>query len=539
MTERHGGNMRKILQETRRESGDILDFSANINPLGPPEDFRAVIGRQIDNLVHYPDPDCADLTAAFAARHHIAGEEIVVGNGSTELLYLLPGILQKRRAVIPVPAYVDYQRAANLAGRDVKLLLLNEENGFALDAAALDAELTKDDILFLGRPNNPTGSMPSSSQIRALAARHPETVFLIDEAFADFAPATETMIAPDRAKNIIILKSLTKLYAMPGLRLGVVVAAPELAKQLQGRMPPWSVNTLAQAAGTAALQNAAYIEKTRRFINEKREELRTALAHLPGLKVYPGEANFLLIRSELPTLDAIEISRRLLACGIAIRVCDNFTGLDRRFFRVAVRTQRENGLLVAALQKALGVVEKRAATKKTPALMLQGTGSNAGKSVLAAAFCRILLQDGFRVAPFKAQNMSLNSFVSVRTELAPEKTLKLSTARHLPSGCPVRGYEIHHGLTQGGGLMPLIIRENGENIGVGAENGLCWGTYLHGIFDDDRFRRWFIDSLRTRKALEPLGKIVAVYDLEPAFDRLAQTVRQAVKMDEIYKIMGL
>jgi len=127
----------------------------------------------------------------------------------------------------------------------------------------------------------------------------------------------------------------------------------------------------------------------------------------------------------------------------------------------------------------------------------------------------------------------------VRTELAREKTLTRAAARHLASDCEVRGYEIHHGLTGGGNLSPLIRREDGEIIGVGTETGLLWGTYLHGIFDADGFRRWFIDRLRMRKGLAPLSRIAAVYDLEPALDRLAETVRRSLKMAEIYKIMGL
>jgi cobyric acid synthase CobQ/L-threonine-O-3-phosphate decarboxylase len=857
MTERHGGNLRKLSVIAGRKYGDILDFSANINPLGPPEDFRTVIGRQTGNLVHYPDPDCADITTAFAARYRVPAEEIVIGNGSTELLYLLPALLEKKRAVIPVPAYVDYERAARLAGLAVQPFHLREEEGFALDAASLDAELTDDDVLFVGRPNNPTGNTPAAADIRELARRHADTYFVCDEAFADFIPEGESLLASARPSNIIILKSLTKFYAMPGLRLGGLVASPELVQRLKERMPPWSANTLAQAVGAAALRNAAYGEETLRFVTARRSELQTALGALPGLKVYPGEANFLLLRSANPAPDAPELARRLLAEGIAIRVCDNFPGLDRRFFRVAVRSERENERLIAALGRALGVVGKHPTKRRTPAIMFQGTSSNAGKSVLAAAFCRILLQDGIRVAPFKAQNMSLNSFVTrdggemgraqamqaeasrldpdvrmnpvllkpssdtgsqviilgkpignmdfgqhlgqmnpntrtvrsaynslaaeydaivlegagspaevnlkkrdivnmnmalwanapvmivgdidrggvyasfigtmeclteqeralvkgfivnrfrgeesfladahsyvlertgvpvrgvirylpdlglpeedsvsfknartpgrvpaaahvdiavidlshisnftdfdpfsvepdvlfrvvrkagelgepdaiiipgsknvigdlaalrtsgvtdriirlfeqgkteivgicggfqvigdeiadplgiesasgrsitglgllpVRTELASEKTLKLASARHLPSGLVVRGYEIHHGLTASGSLAPQIVREDGENIGLGTANGLVWGTYLHGIFDDDPFRRWFIDRLRVRKGLPPLGKVVACYDLEAAFDRLAAVVRQAVNMDAIYKIMGI
>ena len=857
MMERHGGNLLKLALAAGKPVGEILDFSANINPLGPPEGFRPLISARIGDLVHYPDPDCTDLFRAFATRYHVAENEILMGNGSMELLYLLPQLLGKGRALIPVPAYVDYERAAELAGLTVERLPLREEEGFAPDLAVIEAALRGDEIVFLGRPNNPTGHLIPASALRELAARHPETAFVIDEAFADFVPEVESLIASGRPENITILKSLTKFYAMPGLRLGGVVAVPELIRRLRDRTPPWSVNTLAQAAGAAGLRDTAYAEETLRFVRDRREDLFAAFGMLPGLTVYPGTANFLLIRSDRENLDAPEIARRLLDDGIAVRDCSNFTGLDRRFFRIAVRTAAENERLLGALRKVFGIVNKRHVQRRTPAIMFQGTGSNAGKSILAAAMCRILLQDGFRVAPFKAQNMSLNSFVTrdggemgraqvvqaqacrldpdvrmnpvllkpnsdtgsqviilgkpignmdfweytrdrtppfavareaydslaaeydvivlegagspaevnlkkrdivnmnmalyaeapvlivgdidrggvyasfigtmecltererslvkgfvvnrfrgqeafltdaheyilgrtgrpvlgvvpylrdlglpeedsvsfrdglidgrapegdhvdiavvdlthisnftdfdplriepdvrlrvarrpeelgvpdavilpgsknvigdladlqasgmasrildltrggrteiagicggfqilgreiadpfgiesiggrtlaglgllpVRTELAREKTLTRTVARHLASGCEVYGYEIHHGLTDGGGLAPLIRHENGESNGVETETGLLWGTYLHGIFDADGFRRWFVDRLRKRRGLTPLGRIAAVYDLEPALDRLAETVRRCLKMEEIYRIIGI
>jgi len=856
MTERHGGNLLSIALSSGKPVGEILDFSANINPLGPPEGFRPLISSRTGDLVHYPDPECTDLVAAFSVRYGVSPEEVLMGNGSTELLFVLPRLLGKGRALIPCPAYLDYARAAELSGLAVERLPLREEAGFAPDLAAIGALLRGDEILFLGRPNNPTGRMIPAAALRELAVRHPETAFVIDEAFADFIPEAETLIASGRPENIIILKSLTKFYAMPGLRLGGVVATPDLIRRLRDRMPPWSVNTLAQAAGAAALRDRAYAEETLRFVCDRREELFAALGTFPGLTVYPGAANFLLIRSDRGEQDAREIARRLLADGIAVRDCSNFTGLDRRFFRIAVRTAAENDRLLGALRKALGMVCSNTVRRRTPAIMFQGTGSNAGKSILAAAMCRILLQDGFRVAPFKAQNMSLNSYVTrdggemgraqvvqaqacrldpdvrmnpvllkpnsdtgsqviilgkpvgnmdfweytrdrtppfavareaydslaaehdvivlegagspaevnlkkrdivnmnmalfaeasvlivgdidrggvyasfigtmecltereralvkgfivnrfrgqeafladaheyildrtgrpvlgvvpylrdlglpeedsvsfkdglidghppagehvdvavvdlahisnftdfdpfriepdvrlrvvrrpeelgspdavilpgsknvigdladlkatgmaarilalaregkteilgicggfqmlgreiadpfgiesaagrtldglrllpVRTELAPEKTLTRAVARHLTSGCEVRGYEIHHGLSVGG-LAPLILREDGESIGVGTETGLLWGTYLHGIFDADGFRRWFIDRLRKRRGLAPFSRIAAVYDLEPAFDRLADVVRKSLNMNEIYRIMGL
>jgi cobyric acid synthase len=149
------------------------------------------------------------------------------------------------------------------------------------------------------------------------------------------------------------------------------------------------------------------------------------------------------------------------------------------------------------------------------------------------------IADPFGIESAAGRSLPGLGLLPVRTTLAREKTLTRASARHLTSGCEVYGYEIHHGLTDGGRLAPLIRREDGEAIGVGSENGLLWGTYLHGIFDADGFRRWFIDRLRIRRGLAPLGRIAAVYDLEPAFERLAATVRRSLRMDEIYRIMGL
>jgi cobyric acid synthase len=149
------------------------------------------------------------------------------------------------------------------------------------------------------------------------------------------------------------------------------------------------------------------------------------------------------------------------------------------------------------------------------------------------------ISDPFGIESAGGRTLDGLGLLPVRTELAREKTLTRAAARHLASDCEVRGYEIHHGRTDGGNVAPLIRREDGEIIGVGTETGLLWGTYLHGIFDADGFRRWFIDRLRVRGGLAPLGRIAAVYDLEPALDRLAETVRRSLRMDEIYRIMGI
>ncbi len=895
MNGRHGGNVKALARECGFDEEDILDFSANINPLGPPEWLAHVIQSLIGSLSRYPDPQCASLVKTAAEVHGVPEEEIVAGNGSSELIHLLPRALKDRgkakRAVIPVPAYGDYAVSAALAGLAVEKLPLREEDGFVPNLAELEDRLQDGDILYLGQPSNPAGALCNPEALRALASRRPQATFVIDEAFADFIPDLDRLTSR-RPPNMIVLCSLTKFYAIPGLRLGFAVAERSIADRLRDLVPTWSVNTLAQAAGERALKDRDYAKRTREAVAVLRERFAAALATVPGLTVYPGTANYLLIRIDsrrggrtrtgrgMKAPDAREMGDRLLAGGIAVRLCHDMDGLDARFFRVAVRTEEENARFLEALARALhgsapaaavsafapagrkrgGALLSLRPPRPKPAVMFQGTCSHAGKSVLAAAFCRILLQDGYRAAPFKAQNMSLNSFVTpdggeigraqavqaqacriepdvrmnplllkpstdtgsqvimlgkpvasmdfveyarrhdrflcatreaydslsreydvmvlegagspaevnllahdianmktaryarapvllvgnidrggvyasfvgtlevlpeadrtlvagfivnrfrgtaslldsaheyvarrtgrpvlgvvpelfdlglpeedsvgfrqspgassgnngspveiavvhfphisnftdldplgiepdlrvrivraardlgapdavilpgsknvaadlgflrssglrqallplaaagrteiigicggfqmlggpiadphgvessggsveglgllpLSTVLAPEKFLARTSALHLASGLAVHGYEIHHGRTEGMEKLPLMEKDGADPgdrlVGAGTADGMVWGTYLHGVFDSDEFRRWFIDRLRRRRGLAPQGTILASYDLEPAFERLARAVRENVDIDRIYRIMGL
>ncbi|MDY0041453.1 MAG: cobyric acid synthase, partial [Desulforhabdus sp.] len=412
LTYGHGGNVWALAKSAGWDAGELLDFSANINPLGPPEWLRQLISSRISTLVHYPDPCASVLAQSFAEQYGIPAEQVLVGNGSTEILYALPKIAQRPRAVIPVPAYVDYRKVAELAGIAVQNVFLREEETFRLDLSVLESVLQGDEIVFLGQPNNPTGMTFSAEALRHIAARHPSTIFVIDEAFADFIEGMDRLTR-NRPSNVVVLCSLTKFYAIPGLRLGCAIADHALSDQLRKVMPPWSVNTLAQAVGEKALQDHDYAEKTRQTVRKLRESLSEQLRSVQDLTVYPGEANFLLARIDRSDIDAPALARRLLEKGIMIRVCANYDGLDTRFFRVAVRTKKENDRLLQSIRAAFGLARSTPRKRrKVPAVMFQGTGSNAGKSILTAAMCRILLQDGYRVAPFKSQNMALNSFVT-------------------------------------------------------------------------------------------------------------------------------
>ena len=408
----HGGNLKQLALEAGLAPGDILDFSANINPLGLPDWLRPLISRQISDLVHYPDPDTTALTHAAAQRYHTVPAEVLTGNGSAELLNLLAQTAGTRRAVIPIPSYSDYSRAARIAGMEVVEYTLPEAENFKLDPARISTLLNSPATVFIGQPNNPTGLLCPAPALRALASAHPDSLFIVDEAFGDFVEDHDTLTV-NRPANVVVLLSLTKIFAIPGLRLGCAIADAGIVRKVRDCQPLWSVNSLAQAVGVAALQDTDYLARSRSLVSQERTWLTAELWQLPGLVIYPGAANFLLVKLTGTSTDAPTLAKRLLTGhGIAIRICDNFRGLDRRFFRLAIRTREENERLIAALQTVSGQRRTLHRTHHTPAIMFQGTTSNAGKSVMTAALCRIMLQDGYRVAPFKSQNMSLNSFVT-------------------------------------------------------------------------------------------------------------------------------
>ncbi len=920
----HGGQRRKLAEQAGCAPEELLDFSANINPVGPPEWLRRVISRHVSELAYYPDQEATALVEAIAARHGLPREHLVVGNGSTEILHVLPRAIPATRAIIPIPSYRDYRDIAELAGWSLKPLVLGTENQFNLNWSELRGALYGGEVVFLGQPNNPTGRLLSAADLERVIAEFPATWFIVDESFADFVPNYRSL-AEARYANLIVIKSLTKIFAIPGLRLGCAFATAPLAENLRRWLPPWTVNTLAQAVGVSALHDVKFVEQSQTLVARWREQLSRTLQRLGVFHVHPGAANFLFVEilsaAGGAPLTAATLARRLLReRAIAIRTWPEDAAFAERFFRVAVRPPHENARLVAALAEIMAnpksTVEnnrppphpapgrrvaletsarggvpvdasishfqgspsksgnQNSPARHKPVLMLQGTGSSAGKSLLTAALGRILLQDGVRVAPFKAQNMSLNSFVTrdggemgraqvvqaqacrlepetrmnpillkphshvgaqvilrgrpighmsvqeyfqfkqtifdtvaacfdslaaefdavllegagspgevnlqahdivnmrmaryaqapvllvgdidrggvfasfvgtmevlgelerslvagfvvnkfrgdaallapaldytyahtgrhvlgvvpfienlnlpeedshlwrqrdrvvapdaggkldlavidlphlsnftdldalrlepdvcvrlvrapedlgapdavilpgskntmadlaclrqgglaaalvalrgrteivgicggfqmlgatisdphgvetadnaaadhatagiahepggrtvaglnllpIHTIFAPDKTLRQTRARHLPSGCEVVGYEIHHGLTARGSPSwrdPFLISHQGDALGTADVDHRVWGTYLHGIFDADEFRRWFLDQLRRQRGLAPLGSTAARYNLEPELNRVAAIVRQHLDMRKIYQLMGL
>lgn len=850
----HGGNVHAVARANGVSLEAILDYSANINPLGPPEWLRSCLSREMETILHYPDPAASELAGIVSEKYRVPLETVLVANGSTELLYQLPRVLDCQRAVIPVPCYIDYIKVMELAGIPIHHLPLNPAEDFLPDPGQISEALMPGDLLILGTPNNPTGRCMAAADILRLSELHPQVLFLVDEAFLDFVQDGKSVAGA--APNILTLHSLTKFYAIPGLRLGFGIFPAAIAERLRRLLPPWTVNSLAQKVGERALVDREYWLESRDYCLQCRDSLQAGLSTFDDLQLFPSAANYLLLRLQ-GELTVKVLQEKLAEHAILIRNCANYHGLGTEYFRVAVRSHRENRRFLAALSGILPTSARKGSTpprrKKTPAIMFQGTSSNAGKSVLTAALCRILLQDGIRVAPFKAQNMSLNSFVThdglemgraqvvqaqaarldpdvrmnpvllkpnsdtgsqvivkgramgnmsvmeyvhykkramveacrcydelaadyqaivlegagspgevnlkhhdivnmrmarhaeapvilvgdidrggvyasfvgtmevlnqwerrlvagflvnrfrgkasllqdahdyvaahtgkevlgvipylsnhgipeedsvsfkeglfqgsqpdqeyveiavislphisnftdlepfveeadvylrvvsrpaelgtpdvivlpgsknvmgdlhalrqsglageirkraeqgcevigicggyqmlggsiedphgiesagnaitglalidIHTFLAPDKTLERKKGIHLPSGQAIVGYEIHHGLSRSSN--PLFSYQDLTSCGTASEDGLIWGGYLHGIFDADPFRRWFIDRVRQRKGLNAYDGPLYSYNLEPAFDRLAEAVRRGMDMDRVYQLLGL
>lgn len=350
----HGGDVHRLVRTLGVRMGDLTDFSANINPLGFPPGVVHAVQTAMHDLIHYPDQDCFELRRDLARYHGLSAEEILPGNGSTELIYLLVRALKPARALIVAPAFSEYARALELARVPYEFHLTSEAQGFALGEEPLTVRPWE--LVFLANPASPSGTLlpPARLLPRLEAWSRAGVLVLLDEAFVDFVEEASLKTFLRRFPSLLILRSFTKFFAIPGLRLGYLLAAPEIIARLAAVQAPWSVNTLAQAAGRACLEDREFMDRTRALIAAERQRLYKGLLALRGLKPFPGAANYLLVKLNLPGWTAARLREELLARGLVIRDASSFTGLDSRYFRVAVRGREENDRLLAALAACLG-----------------------------------------------------------------------------------------------------------------------------------------------------------------------------------------
>ena len=329
-----------------------LDFSANVSPLGVPEGVQRAIAAAAAEADRYPDPLCRALRQAMGKAYHLPPEWILCGNGAADLIWRLAIALRPRRALLTAPTFSEYEAALQSAACEVHRHILSAQADFLLGEDFLGKITPETDIVFLCEPNNPTGRTTPMPLLRRIVewCRNMGTILVVDECFGEFlnAPAEHTLRPLlQEYPNLVILKAFTKLYAMAGVRLGYLLGADEqLLARLRAAGSPWSVSSLAQAAGCAALQETAYVEKVQTVTRKQRPYLADGLRAL-GLRVVPGEANYLLFQSDVPLLEPLR--RR----GILLRGCGNYPGLDDTWYRAAVKTEPENRRLLAALEEIL------------------------------------------------------------------------------------------------------------------------------------------------------------------------------------------
>ncbi len=348
----HGGDVYAQTRALGVALKDLLDFSANINPLGFPPGLGPALQAALPEVVHYPDRQGLKLREALAAYHRLDPPQILLGNGSTELIYLLARVLRPARALIVAPAFSEYEQAFRVAGIPVDFHITTEDHDFTL-AEPLDPRGAS--LVFLANPASPSGELVSPDLLLGLAkALRTVGVFLVlDEAFIDFVEEASFKRHLARFPQVIILRSFTKFFGIPGLRLGYLLAAPALVAKLAASQEPWSVGTLAQAAGRACLADRGFMRQTRDLIRREREFLLGQLAALPGLLPFPSSVNYLLVKLTRPGRTAARLQQEMLRHRILIRDASNFRGLDERFFRVAVRRRDENYWLLNALERCL------------------------------------------------------------------------------------------------------------------------------------------------------------------------------------------
>jgi threonine-phosphate decarboxylase len=325
----HGGDIHAIARRHNWDWRDVVDFSANINPLGPSPLMRQAICGAIDRIAHYPEREPESLRRLLAETWKIEQQQILLGNGATELIFFLARVILATQATLALPVFSEFHRAFPTA-----------------DAVALDSPETwpESGLFILTRPANPTGQTIVLDLLQKYLASSRADV-LIDESFIEYSKAPSAATLIDRFPRLMILRSLTKFYALPGLRLGALMAHPKRIESWHERREPWQVNVLAEAAAHAALRDTVHAERSLEFVAREREWLTEQIRSIPGAEPSPTSANFVFVRLTHPVTP---LSDHLLREKILIRDCTYWPGLSGSAIRIAVRTRRENELLLRA-----------------------------------------------------------------------------------------------------------------------------------------------------------------------------------------------
>ncbi|WP_226665287.1 threonine-phosphate decarboxylase CobD [Metabacillus litoralis] len=348
----HGGQPAKIYHLTNlTKSEKVYDFSANLNPLGPPEQVKQQLPQSFDFIQSYPDPEYVEATRIVSKHENLQEKNVLLTNGGAEAIFLIAQLFSSKKALIIEPTFSEYRRACDVYNIEVISLSLSIDDDFSLPLNNLLTKLAEVDVVFLCRPNNPTGTMVSFDEMKLIIqkANQHETMVIVDEAFIHFAPSEFEDLSSLLANypNLILLRSLTKIYAIPGLRLGYIVADEQKIHVLRMKQIPWSINSVVLALLPALFSDENFIPKTKHWLQEQMCQLKTELKKL-DFYISPTVVNFYLLKDTVKNNK--ELFHFLLQHQIIPRHTQTFKGLDGDYLRLAVRSEEENNSLLHVLR---------------------------------------------------------------------------------------------------------------------------------------------------------------------------------------------
>lgn len=355
----HGSDLEKIEQVYGIKKESITSFSANVNPLGISPVLRQTLSEKIDAITSYPDRDYVSLRKKIADYAGTDFENIIVGNGSTELISLFIQIEHPKKAVVIGPSYSEYEREIALGGGTTLYYPLREEDGFFLNTADFISHLKDDiDLLVLCNPNNPTSTCITNKSMRLIldACMQHGIYVMVDETYVEFADNTAQITSvplTNYYNNLVILRGTSKFFAAPGLRLGYAVTGNrDLIKTINTRKNPWTINSLAAIAGEIMFQDEAYIQKTRELISSERRRMYELFAARDDFKVYEPSGNFMLVKILRPELTSQDLFDRAIREEMMIRDCSTFPFLDDKFIRFCFMKPDMNDKLAECILRA-------------------------------------------------------------------------------------------------------------------------------------------------------------------------------------------
>ncbi len=349
----HGGNIYDLAKRLGIGKDDVIDMSSNLNPLGPPPGLVDFLKTHLGDITALPEVDADGLITAFAGIHGLEAETVLAGQGTTQFIYTLPKALGMKKALIFGPTYSDYEDALNMNQVDVFLSLSDEADCFHYD---IEKELQRKkgiDAVFICNPNNPTGVRISGEHIKKAAGAFPDIRFIIDESYLPFSMDAEkhSLISSD-LPNILVLSSMSKIYRVPGLRVGFLIGPAKCIDSCRTYQFPWSVNSLAQVAARYIIENdremKQFVEKSRQYLEKERQYFVQRLSTDTRLTLFSGPVPYLLIKLG-PGLVSKDICRVLAEEKILIRDCANFKGLSNAYIRISAKTREVNEIVVDKL----------------------------------------------------------------------------------------------------------------------------------------------------------------------------------------------